>query len=130
MYSNEKQDRELISTLITIADSSSKKSIPPESKSGKPTVVTTLYEVLKNHPYEFKQSGVFYEVHIRRLKKDPKLLKMDRYKLQRSELCSLLGWGIHGDESGRLALVPCDSNSYKMLLNDPKIIKKNAYNKP
>ena len=58
-----------------------------------------------------------------------KTLKLDTYKLQRSELCSLLGWGIHGDEQGKLALVPAESDEYKKLLNDPKINKKNAYNK-
>ena len=57
------------------------------------------------------------------MKKD-KTLKLEKYKLQRSELCSLLGWGIHGDEEGRLALVQIESSEYKSLLENPSITKK------
>ena len=129
MNLNEKQDQELVNTLITIAESSSNRSISVESKNGTPTVASTLFEVLKNHPYEFKQSELFYEVHVSRLKKDPEQLKLASYKLQRSELCSLYGWGIHGDKTGKLALVPCDTKFYELLFNDTGIKKKKAYNK-
>jgi hypothetical protein len=125
----EKQDQDLVNTLITIAESSSQRSIPVQSKNGKPTVASTLFDVLKNHPYEFKQSEIFYEVHIRKLKKDPGKLKLGKYKLQRSELCSLLGWGIHGDKTGKLALIACETKEYHSLLNDTSIKKKKAYNK-
>lgn len=60
--------------------------------------------------------------------KSPKL-KLETYKLQRSELCSLLGWGIHGDVNGKLALIARESKEYNSLLNDPNINKKKAYNK-
>lgn len=124
----EKQNKDLVNTLITVAETSSQVSVVPESKTGKPTVATTLYKVLKKHPYKFKQYDLFYEVHINQLKKDSSL-KLETYKLQRSTLCSLLGWGIHGNEEGKLALIPVESAGYKSLLEDPEIKKKNAYKK-
>jgi len=126
--SKEKQNNELVNTLITIADSSSKSSTIPVSKRKNETVKEVVYRVLKENPYQFKQYDLFYEVHINQLKKD-KSLKLTSYMLAKSELCSLLGWGIHGDEHGKLALVPAESEEYRKLLNNPKIKKKNAYNK-
>ena len=95
MMNKEKQNKDLVNTLITIAESSSKTSILPTSKSEKETVKEVVYRVLKENPYQYKQYDLFYEVHINQLKKSEEL-KLDRYKLQRSELCALLGWGIHG----------------------------------
>lgn len=59
--------------------------------------------------------------------KKSKSLKLATYKLQRSELCLLLGSGIHGDEKGRLALVPVESEAYQTLLANPLITKKKTY---
>lgn len=87
-----------------------------------------VYRVLKENPYKYRQNELFHEVHINQLKKR-KSLKLETYKLQRSELCSLLGWGIHGDENGRLALIPVESKAYQSLVANPLITKKKAYNK-
>jgi len=124
----EKQNNDLINTLITIAESSVKTSTIPISKRKNKTVKEVVYGVLKENPYKFKQYELFYEVHINKMKKG-KLLKLETYKLQRSELCSLLGWGIYGNGKGKLALVPAESDEYKELLNDPQIRKIKAYNK-
>jgi hypothetical protein len=124
----EKQNKDLVNTLITVAESSSKTSEIPVSKTGKKTVITTLFKVLKENPYQFKQYDVFFEVHIKKLE-NSKALKLETYKLQRSNLCALLGWGIHGNEEGKLALVAAESPEYKGLLNNSKINKKKAYNK-
>lgn len=53
----------------------------------------TLFKVLKSDPYKFKQNDLFHNVHINKMG-ESQTLKVDTYKLQRSELCSLLGWGI------------------------------------
>lgn len=124
----EKQNQDVVNTLITIAESSSKTSIVPTSKLKRETVKEVVYRVLMENPYKFKQYELFYEVHINQMGKDESL-KLERYQLQRSELCSLLGWGIHGDKLGRLALIPVESKEYDKLLEDPSIKKINAYNK-
>ena len=126
--SKEKQNSDLINTLITLAESSSKTSITPVSKRVKETVKEVLFKVLKDNPYTFKQYELFYEVHINKMGK-PQTLKLDSYMLAKSELCSLLGWGIHGDEHGKLALVAVESKEYIELLNDSRVNKKKAYNK-
>ena len=128
MMTKEKQNSDLVNSLITIAESSSKTSVVPISKTGKKTVATTLFDVLEENPYQFKQFDLFYEVHINQLNKS-KTLKLETYKLQRSELCALLGWGIHGDSHGKLALIPAEGEKYKELLSNPTIKKKKAYNK-
>lgn len=124
----EKQNEDLVNVLITVAESSSTKSIVPSSKSKKETVKEVVYRVLKQKPYVFKQNELFREVHVNQMKKD-RVLKLETFKLQRSELCSLLGWGIHGNKEGKLALVAVDSKEYNSLLNDNKITKKKAYKK-
>ena len=129
MTNKEKQNKSLENTLITTAMSSTKDSQPPKSKRANKTVTITLYEVLKNNPYKFKQYDLFYEVHINKLGKNKEDLKLDTYKLQRSELCSLLGWGIHGNKEGELSLVNSQSKHYKELLNNSSIIKKKAFEK-
>ena len=126
--SKEKQNSDLISTLIIIAESSSKTSIVPVSKRTKDTVAEVLFKVLKEHPYKFKQYALFYEVHINKMGKT-QALKLDTYKLQRSDLCSKLGWGMHGNEHGKLALIKAESKEYKALVKDPNIHKKKAYKK-
>ena len=97
----EKQNNNLVNTLITVAKSSSKTSVIPVSKSKKETVKEVVYRVLKDNPYKFKQYELFYEVHINQLKKST-ALKLEKYKLQRSVLCALLGWGIHGNNEGKI----------------------------
>ena len=124
----EKQNKDLVNTLITVAESSSKTSEVPVSKTGKKTVTTTLFKVLKENPYQFKQYDVFFEVHIKQLK-NSKALKLETYKLQRSNLCALLGWGIYGNDGGKLVLVPVESEKYTELMNNPNIQKKKAYQK-
>lgn len=126
--SKEKQNNDLVNTLITVAESSSKTSTIPKSNRKNETVKEVVYRVLKENPYKFKQYELFYEVHINQLKKT-KVLKLETYKLQRSELCSSLGWGFHGDEHGRIAIFPVESKEYKALFNDSTIRKMNAYNK-
>jgi hypothetical protein len=124
----EKQNKDLVNTLITIAESSSKTSEIPVSKRKKGTVKEVLFRALKENPYKHKQYDLFYEVHINQLKKNT-TLKLSTYMLQKSELCALLGWGIHGNEEGKLALIPAESEKYKELLNNPNISKKKAYKK-
>ena len=126
--SKDKQNKKLINALITIAESSSKQSEIPTSVRKIETVKEVLYKVLIENPYKFKQYELFNEVHINRRKKS-KTLKLESYQLEKSELCSLLGWGIHGDEQGKIALVPAESEDYKKLLNNPSIKKIKAYNK-
>jgi hypothetical protein len=124
----EKQNNDLVNTLITIAESSLMKSEIPISKRKKETVKEVVFRVLKENPYKYKQYELFYEVHINQLKKT-KPLKLETYKLQRSALCALLCWGIHGNEEGGLALVGSETEDYKSLLNNSSIKKVKAYNK-
>ena len=128
MNAKEKQNNSLVNALITIAESSSKTGVIPASKSKKETVKEVVFRVLKENPYKFRQNELFDEVHINQMGKDESL-KLERYQLQRSELCSLLGWGIHGNEEGKLALIPAESADYEALLKDPIVKKKNAYKK-
>lgn len=123
----EKQNNALVNTLITVASTSEKQSVIPYSKSGKKTEAILLYEVLINNPYQFKQYELFEEVYFK-IKIKPHL-KIETYLLQRSELCSIFGWGIHGDKEGRLALVPCESEHYTRLFEDFSTTKKKAFNK-
>ena len=127
--SKEKQNKDLLNTLITVAESSSITSTAPVSKKKRKTVAVMLYEVLCENPYHFEQYELFYEVHITRMGKESENLKLETYKLQRSELCSTYGWGIHCNENGKIGLVAVESERYHELLINSKVNKKKAYNK-
>jgi len=123
-----RQNESLINTLITVSENSVKKATRPVSNSKRETVNEILYRVLKEYPYKFRQHELFYEVHVNQRKMDPSELRIERYLLQRSDLCKKYGWGFHGNELGKIALIEVDSDKYKELLNDQDINKKKAFN--
>jgi len=58
---------------------------------------------LSKNPYKYTELEFYRQVHhVRRGKPE---LKIEDYDIRRNDLCKKYGWGIHIDESGRLALV-------------------------
>lgn len=116
-----------INTLIQVApDCPRKKGTPPVSATKSLTTLEVRYDVLNNNPYKFTYDEFLREVFINRLGRDEADLNFDSRTLRRSRLCKQWGWGIHGDEFGRLALVGCETPRYKQLQNHSKIKKINC----
>ena len=90
-------------------------------------IVMIEYEELSNNPYKYTYEELKHRVHIERRGKKLGELKLDSYRLTRSQFLKKWGWGIHIDRNGKLALVGCETSKYKQLLNDTSVDKKRAY---
>lgn len=109
--------------LIKISeDSPTTKSLKPENEN---TVEYIKFEVLFKNPYRYTEREFYEEVHYNIRGK--KHLKIETYSLKRIGLVKRYGWGIHIDKDKKIAIIPCESEKYTFLLNDPKVKKKNAY---
>ena len=109
--------------LIQISeDSPTTFSLKPEREG---TVEYIKYEVLIDNPYKYTAKEFFEEVHFNRRGK--KHLKIETYSLKRLGLAKRYGWGIHINKEQKIAMIPCESEKYRSLLNDPNVKKSNAY---
>lgn len=109
--------------LIQISGDSPTEFSQKPKKEG--TVAYIAHEVLIDSPYRYTEKEFYEEVHFnRRGRKD---LKIDTYSLKRLELVQKYGWGIHINKEQRIALVPCESDKYRSLLEDQWIKKTKAY---
>lgn len=115
-------------TLIAIAEDSpvSESSIPPRNDA-KPTIAAEQYRLLADHPYELTSEDVIFTVYAdkqgipeadRPAAREAYFAK-PRACLRTSPLPKKLGWGLHSDAEGRLALVPVGSERYRALVDDP-----------
>ena len=112
--------------IMVSADSPHKKGTPPVSR--KPDAIVMIeYDELINNPYKYTYEGLKHQVHIVRRKKKAGELKLDSYRLTRSQLLKEWGWGIHIDRNGKLALLGCETPKYKQLMKDPSIEKQRAH---
>lgn len=109
--------------LITISDDSpANKSIIPENNG---TVPYIKYDVLVSSPYKYTAREFFEEVHF--VRRNRRHLKIERYSLKRIHLLKKYGWGLHINENKKIALIPCESEKYRQLLEDPSVKKTKAY---
>lgn len=109
--------------LIQIAEDSPTNSCTKPEKAG--TVEYIKFNLLVENPYKFTEREFFEEVHYKIRGK--KHLKIETYSLKRVGLAKRYGWGIHIDACSRIALVPCNSEKYLALLNDPCVKKSKCY---
>lgn len=111
--------------LIQVAeDCPAQKGLTPDSKN---EIAYIGYDELSKNPYKYTELEFYRQVHhVCRSKPE---LKIETYDIRRSVLCKKYGWGIHIDESGRLALVGCETEKYKELLNNILVDKVNSFKK-
>ncbi len=111
--------------LIQVAeDCQVEKGTVPDSKN---EIAYIGYDELSKNPYKYTTLEFYRQVHhVRRGKPE---LKIETYDIRRNDLCKKYGWGIHIDESDRLALVGCETKKYKELFNDILIEKVDSFKK-
>ena len=85
------------------------------------------YEILVENPYKFTEREFFHELHVVRRKRSD--LKIESYKIKRSLIVKVHGWGIHRDQDGKLALVALESDRYRELQESIKTTKAYRTNK-
>ena len=122
-------------TLIEIAeDCPASAGETPPIKGDKQSVANLEYEMLHGHPYEFTSDDVLFAVHATR-KEIPEeglaeardiFFSKGQPCLRAAPLTKRYGWGIHSDETGKVAMFGVDSPEYQRLVADESVIKTKA----
>ena len=117
-------------TFIQVADDCPAREGEQPPVGGKvPTIAALQYALVSAHPYELTSDDALFEVHAirqsipaeaRREAREAYFAK-DQACLRSSPLGKRYGWGIHHDDLGRVALVPFDSEQYRVLSADPAV---------
>jgi hypothetical protein len=115
-------------TLILVADDCPvSASVVPAGRGGKPTIALLQYEILKAHPYGYTSAEVLFESNMKHKGVSAAELRTRRKALweaffakpqaclRASALPKKYGFGIHCDESGKVALCPMESAKYRRL---------------
>lgn len=121
-------------TLIEIAEDCPLKAgqVPPIKK--KKSVANLQYELLVDQPYQFTSDEILFSVFATRKEILPKDLEEERVKFfskgqpcfRASPLTKRYGWGIHADQTGKIALLGAETNTYQNLKRDASVTKKKA----
>ena len=117
-------------TLIEIAEDSSAISgeVPP-LRGNKKSAANLQYEMLHNHPYEFTSDDVLFTTFAIRKEIPEAEREAARHAFfskgqpcfRASPLTKRYGWGVHSDESGKIALFSAGSEDYQQLLADESV---------
>jgi len=119
-------------TFIGVADDCPARSgqIPPE-RSGKPTVATLQYAMIKTNPYSYTSDDIVFATsaagralgiearHAERQEARDQFFSRGQACLRASALGKTYGWGVHSDAQGRVAIFAVDSPEYRRLAADP-----------
>jgi hypothetical protein len=101
----------------------------PKAKGDAKTVPVLQYEMIANHPYQYTQEDVLFEVFAIRNHIPDEQKQAEREKffskgqpcLRTSSLGKRYGWGIHIDGQGKVALYAVESEEYRKWMNDSSI---------
>ncbi len=117
-------------TFIEVAsDCPVSASETPKQKANEKTIPFLQYEMIANHPYEYTQEDILFEVYAIRnqIPKNKKSEEREKFFsksqacLRASSLGKRYGWGIHNDENGKLALYGVETKEYKKFLESKKL---------
>ncbi|TMV48202.1 hypothetical protein FE783_19870 [Paenibacillus mesophilus] len=106
-------------------------TVPPDKKDGK-TKAGIEFQLVYEHPYEYTQEDLLYEVHVRHkgIPQEELAAKGTQIRdeffqkpmacLRASMLPKKFGWGIHFNKEGKMALVPMESDLYQQFIESGK----------
>ncbi len=122
-------------TFIEVAeDCSLSEAKVPELKGNKPTVATLQFEMLSRNPYKFTSDDLLFSVYAIRNDLPESEWESQRAVffskgqacLRASPLTKTYGWGIHSDESGKVALYGRGTEAYEKFVTDAGLKKLKA----
>ncbi len=120
-------------TLITVSpDTKCVAAVPPPV--GRSSIAEMQFAMLHGHDYELTSDDVIFAVFADRkgVATDERAAARDRFFsrgqpcMRTSPLAKNYGWGVHADETGRIALVAMGTSAYHAMVNDDAIIKRPA----
>lgn len=122
-------------TLIEVAEDCPVLHVEvPQSKADKKTIAAMQFEIIAPHPYQFTSDDVLFQVYA-----DRNNLPQTEYEAARKQFFSKgqpcfrasplpkkMGFGIHSNSEGKIAIVGIETDEYQKLLNDPSVTKVKA----
>lgn len=120
-------------TLITVSPDT-KRVAPVAPPVGRASIAEMQFAMMHGHDYELTSDDVIFAVFADRkgVAADECAAARDRFSSQgqpcmrASPLAKKYGWGVHADETGRVALVAMGTSAYDAMVNDDAIIKRPA----
>lgn len=120
-------------TFIEVApDTKVTRGIPPTAK-GKRTVAQIQFEIIAGNPYKFTSDDVLFQVYAERNNVNSNLKQARELFFSKGQPCfraspipKQFGFGIHFNESGKMALCPMESDEYRQFVNDSALTKLRA----
>ena len=116
-------------TFIEIAEDSpaTKGEMPP--LKDKKTIANIQFDMLYEHPYKYTSDDVIFSAYAIKNQIPKSELKEARTQffskgqpcMRTSPLTKRYGWGIHNDETGKIAMYACESAEYKKFTKDKKL---------
>ena len=114
-------------TFIAIADDSpaTQGEIPPV-KGDTRTVANIQYDMISKHPYKYTSDDVLFQVYAERndltkselAKAREQFFSKGQPCFRASPLTKRYGWGVHNNKDGKIALVGCETSTYKKFIAD------------
>lgn len=106
----------------------------PVIKYDEKTIALSQFEILSKHPYKYTSDDIFFQVYA-----DRNDLTKNEYKSARqqffskgqpcfraSPLTKQLGWGVHYDKNGKVAIYGIETEKYQHFIDNLKIKKVKA----
>lgn len=140
--SNKKHTTNYVDTFIEVSeDTKATMGAVPNSKRQKKTIAEIQFTLLTNNPYKFTSDDIIFQTFAERND-----LPISQYKkareqfflkgqpcLRASPLTKTCGFGIHNNNTGKIALYGMETKEYQSLVTNKKIKKvkamRNAKNK-
>ena len=96
----------------------------PEVKNDKKTIASMQFDLLSKHLYEYTSDDILFQVYFDRndlTKNEYKNAKQQFFSkgqpcFRASPLTKQLGWGVHRDKNGKVALYGIETEKYQPLL--------------
>lgn len=124
-----------LNTFIEVSeDTKAVSGNKPTSKSDSKTIAEMQYDLISKNPYKFTSDDILFQVYADRndlTKVEYKQARESFFSkgqpcLRTSPLTKTYGFGIHSDDTGKIALYGMETEEYKRFLNDSKIKKVKA----
>lgn len=122
-------------TFITVADDCLRLTgiIPPQKTDHK-TIARLQYDILIHNPYKYSSDEVLFRIFAERNKIPKPAVNAARKEFfskgqacfRASPLPKQFGWGIHSDETGKIAIYGVETETYQKLINERSINKVKA----
>lgn len=122
-------------TFIEVAeDTKATTGIAPPVRGGKKSVANYEFEMISEKPYQYTSDDVAFYVYAQRNQLSKSSFKHEREVFfsksrpcfRTSPLTKTYGWGVHSNETGRIAIYGVDSPEYTSFLQDDNTVKKKA----